>query len=132
MTCLATPRHRVVDRSRIAFSINELLGHRTDPCCVFRDLVQQSKGLWARTTIRLVTQRYKTAGTSAGAAVFVPLECIFGINSDVLFSKSLPFVDAHEFQETHRMLIQAVWGSCGAVFPLCMRTVSGIYCGASY
>ena len=78
MTCLATPPaeggrqvpHRVLHE--------ELLGDSSDPCCVLCDLVQQSKGLWARATVRLVTQRYKAAGAGAGAAVCVPLECIFG------------------------------------------------------
>ena len=74
MTCLATPRHRVVDRSRIAFSIKSLL--ETDPIPAAYSAISFSRAK-ARETMRLVTQRYKTAGTSAGAAVFVPLECIF-------------------------------------------------------
>ena len=53
----------------------ELRGDRSDSCCVLCDLIQQCKGLWARATVRLVTQWYKTAGISAGAAVFVPRDC---------------------------------------------------------
>ena len=42
----------------------ELFGDRSDPRCVLCNLGQQSKGLWARATIRLVTQRYSMCRTN--------------------------------------------------------------------
>ena len=58
----------------------DLFGDRSEPCYIRCDLGQQNKGLQDSAAMLLVTG-YKTVGTGAGPAVFVPLECIFGFRS---------------------------------------------------
>ena len=55
-------------------------GDRSGPSCGLCHLVHErtSSAARAATGIQLVTWWYKTAGTGAGAAIFVLLKCIFG------------------------------------------------------
>ena len=78
MTCLVSPRHRVEDRPGVAFSRKIFLETDAMTCEYPAISSWRAKALRAHAAIHIM--RHKPAGTGAGAAVLIPLECTFGFS----------------------------------------------------
>ena len=74
-----TPRHRAVDN--LHFILAECdVKDGFDPGHKLCEPIQDKDGLRSYLAVRVVAPQVIMAGTSAGAAVLAPLECIFGLS----------------------------------------------------